>query len=75
MPYQNPSDLPPKIKTHLPIGAQKIFVEAFNHAWDQYKSPQKRTLGGDREEVAHRVAWSAVKKKYEKGHDGNWHKR
>jgi cation transport regulator len=74
MPYNKPSELPPKVKDHLPAGAQKIYMEAFNHAWEQYKSSQKRTRGGDREAVAHRVAWAAVKKKYKKGEDNDWHK-
>ncbi len=26
-----------------------------------------------REEVAHKVAWAAVKKEYEKGDDDKWH--
>jgi len=29
--------------------------------------------GPNREEVAHRVAWAAVKKKYRKGNDDKWH--
>ncbi|NGX31773.1 MAG: Cation transport regulator ChaB [Chlamydiae bacterium] len=74
MPYKEIDDLPPRVKSHLPKGALEIYLEAFNHAWQQYADPKKRTMGGDQEEVAHRVAWAAVKKKYEKGSDNNWHK-
>jgi len=74
MPYKSLTDLPDSVKDHLPKHAQEIYKEAFNNAWDEYADPKKRKLGGTREEAAHRVAWSAVKKKYSKGDDGNWHK-
>jgi cation transport regulator len=54
----------------LPEHAQEIYKEAFDHAWDEYKGPDKRRDGADRERVAHRVAWTAVKRKYEKGDNG-----
>lgn len=61
MPYASNADLPDSLRSHLPAHAQDIFRAAFNHAWESY--------GGD-EEVAHRVAWAAVKKRYRKvGHD------
>lgn len=73
MPYQKRDDLPDSVKDNLPAHAQDIYKEAFNSAWDQYKDPEDRKKGGDREEAAHRVAWSAVKQKYEKGDDDKWH--
>ena len=60
MPYRKTTDLPAPVRAHLPVGAQKIYLEAYNNAWDQY---DKRK---DREAVSHKVAWSAVKKKYRK---------
>ena len=72
MPYNNRSDLPDGVKDNLPAHAQDIYKEAFNNAWDQYKDPEDRDGDADREEVAHRVAWSAVKQKYEKGDEGEW---
>ena len=49
------------------------FREAFNHAWDQYKSPSKRRdPSSSREEVCHRVAWAAVERKYKKNAQGDW---
>lgn len=75
MPYKSRSDLPESVRHVLPVHAQDIYKEAFNHAWDEYKDANKRRGDADREEAAHRVAWSAVKKSYQKGDDGEWHKK
>ena len=76
MPYKNVSELPDSVKNVLPSHAQDIYKEAFNSAYEQYRDPSERRDDADREEVAHRVAWSAVKKAgYEKGDDGKWHNR
>lgn len=72
MPYTSINDLPDSVKDNLPKHAQEIYKEAFNSAYDEYKSPKHRHLGSDREETAHKVAWSAVKNKYEKKEDGRW---
>lgn len=69
MPYQSLSELPRQVKNNMPKHAQEIYKEAFNHAWEQYKDPEDRN--GSREEVAHKVAWSAVKEKYKK-QDDKW---
>jgi cation transport regulator len=66
MPYRENADLPDRVRTHLPEHAQDIYREAFNNAWEQYKEPEKRRTAESREEVAQKVAWSAVKKKYHK---------
>ena len=60
MPYRTNDDLPPSVRDHLPDHAQDIYREAFNSAWRQYAD------SGRREEIAHRVAWSAVKSRYRK---------
>lgn len=75
MPYAKNSDLPEGVHDNLPQGAQTIYREAFNSAWGQYDSPEKRRGDADREETAHRVAWSAVKEKYRKNDDGDWVQR
>lgn len=75
MPYTSTSELPDSVKNVLPAHAQDIYKEAFNGAWDGYKDPDDRRDDVGREEVAHRVAWSAVKKKYQKGDDGKWHEQ
>lgn len=62
MPYASIEDLPPTVRTHLPPHAQDIFRAAFNSAWEGYgaREPWRR------EEIAHRVAWAAVKRRYRK---------
>lgn len=73
MPYRSKRELPENVRNVLPDHAQDIYKEAFNSAWDEYQDPSKRRGSADHEEVAHRVAWSAVKQKYEKGSDDKWH--
>ena len=68
MPYRTNEDIAPRIRRHLPAGAQDIYRAAFNHAWDSYADSPRR------EEIAHRVAWAAVKKQYVKV-DDMWTKR
>ena len=68
MPYSKNAQLPDSVKDNLPQGAQTIYREAFNGAWDQYADRS------DREATAHKVAWSAVKKRYEKK-NGDWVKK
>jgi cation transport regulator len=55
-------DLPPSLRRAMPAHAQDIFRNAFNAAWEGYgkREPARR------EEIAHRVAWAAVKRQYEK---------
>jgi cation transport regulator len=69
MPYKEKTELPDSVRNTLPEGAQAIYKEAYNNAWDQYKDPEDRKGDATREEVAHKVAWSAVKQKYEKQGD------
>jgi cation transport regulator len=55
----------------LPSHAQHIYKKAHKNALKQYSSPSKRR-GGKRqskEQVAHKVAWSAVKREYKKEGD------
>ncbi len=72
MPYKNNNDLPDSVKNHLPSHAKDIYREAFNHAFEQYKDADKRRGNDSRETVAHKVAWSAVEKKYHKNDKGHW---
>ena len=67
MPYKTTSDLPESVRDHLPHHAQEIYQEAYNSAWDQYNHDEER---------AHRVAWGAVKKKYDTDEStGRWHQK
>ncbi|MFC5435583.1 putative cation transport regulator ChaB [Rhodanobacter umsongensis] len=73
MPYKTISDLPDSVRGHVPKHAQEIYKEAFNNAWEEYADKDERRGDESREEAAHKVAWAAVKKKYRKGDDGDWH--
>ena len=73
MPYSSTEDLPDRVQENLPKHAQEIYKEAFNNAWDEYRDADKRRGDASREETAHKVAWAAVKDKYEKRDDGDWH--
>ena len=75
MPYKNLSDLPDSVKDNLPKHAQEIYRAAYNSAWDEYKDPDERRDDASREEVSHRVAWSAVEQKYEKDDSGRWREK
>ena len=57
------------VRNVLPKNAREIDQAAFNNAWDEYKDPENRKDDDSRETVAHKVAWAAVKKKYEKEND------
>lgn len=75
MSYNTLSELPDQVKDNLPNHAQEIYKEAFNSAWEQYEDKEDRRGNESREEVAHKVAWSAVKNSYEKSEDGSWVER
>ncbi len=67
MPYPKVSDLPDSVRDNLPEHAQEIYRASFNNAWEEY---------GHDEERAHRVAWAAVKRDYEKDPDtGSWNQK
>lgn len=68
MPYATNSDLPAPVRHALPNHAQDIYREAFNHAFAAHAGDPRQ------EEAAHRIAWAAVKRAYEKI-DGHWLRR
>lgn len=71
MPYKRIDQLPDSVRKNLPKHAQEIYKESYNSAEEGYRDPEKRREDGSLEETAHRVAWSAMKQKYEKK-DGAW---
>src|SRR3546814_18827577 len=75
MPYDRISELPDSVRDNVPKHAQEIYKEAFNSAWDEYKDADDSRGDASREETAHKVAWSAVKEKYERGGDDRWHEK
>jgi cation transport regulator len=58
VPYATNDALPMSVRHALPHHAQDIYREAFNHAYERY--------GGAQDVRAHRIAWAAVKRSYEK---------
>lgn len=64
-PYQTIDELPESVKKALPVGAQLIFLRAFNSA----------LKAGHNEEESFKIAWSAVKRVYEKNSDDKWVKK
>jgi cation transport regulator len=73
MPYSSINDLPDNVANVLPKHAQEIFLEAFNSAYEQYEDPTERRDDDSRDNTARKVAWNAVKQRYEKGDDDKWH--
>jgi cation transport regulator len=75
VPYRTNRELPASVRDNLPEHAQEIYRKAFNSAAEQYDDPkERRDPADDPEEVAHKVAWSAVKHEYEKKND-EWVKK
>lgn len=73
MPYRSDQDLPESVRDALPRHAQDIYRAAYNHAWDEYADPDQRRGHESREEAAHKVAWAAVKREYDKDDQtGEW---
>ena len=60
MPYRANDDLPSSVRSHLPSHAQDIYRAAFNSAFASHAEDP------DREQIAHRIAWAAVKRGYVK---------
>jgi len=77
MPHEESTeDLPKGVNEALPHHAQEIYREAHNKALEEYRDPKKRRGKESLEEVAHKVAWAAVKKEYEKDQQtGTWKKK
>jgi cation transport regulator len=68
MPYRTNDDLPVSVRQHLPVHAQDIYRQAFNHAFSAHADDPRQ------EEAAHRIAWAAVKRSYVK-ESGTWLRR
>ena len=76
MPYTKVTELPEGVKDNLPDHAQEIYKEAFNSAYAQYDKQAERRGDDTREETAHKVAWAAVKRDYEKdAKTGRWKRK
>jgi cation transport regulator len=49
MPYDTVTELPKGVKDNLPKHAQEIYMEAYDHAWEEYHHEEER---------ARRVTWA-----------------
>lgn len=68
--------LPEGLEDILPDHAKEIYRRAHDNALEQYKDPKKRRGNASLEEVAHKVAWAAVKEEYEKDEKtGKWKRK
>ena len=76
MPYEDVNDLPESVRKNLPQHAQEIYLASYNNAFEQYQDPEKRRGDATLEEVAHRVAWAAVKQEHRKNRQtGKWERK
>ena len=76
MPYKDVDELPESVQNSLPKYVQGTYLTAYNNASEQYADPEKRRGNASLEEVAHKVAWAAVKKEYKKdSKTGEWKRR
>ena len=65
MPYEKPSDMTDSVKNKFSTHAQEIYRAASNSVEEQCGEESR----------AHRVAWGAVERKYEKNDNGEWKER
>jgi cation transport regulator len=76
MPREKSTKDLPKGVNDLPDHAKEIYMKSHNNALEQYKDPNKRRGNASLEEVAHKVAWAAVKKEYQKDKKtGEWKRK
>ena len=68
MPYRQNADLPPSVRGLLPDHALDFYREPYNPAYGQLAGER------DREQRAHMIAWSAVKRTYVR-EDSGWVER
>ena len=69
-------DLPENIRQELPESAQRLYSEAYRLAFEQFRRGNRRTEEDRaRERNARKMAWSAVKEKFELHADGTWRRR
>ncbi len=72
MLYDTIADLPESLTSVLPEEAQEVYLEAYKTSWEAYEEHQGGEL--DREAVAHRDGWTAVRREYVKDEStGRWY--
>ncbi len=74
MYYADKSKLPSTIRETLPDEMQKIYLEAYNAAWEM--QPGGGHHGLTRESLAHQIAWDAMNRDYvQDARSGKWYRR
>jgi cation transport regulator len=74
--YPDLSTLPEDVRNSLPLHARVIYMNTFNHAWEDNQAADKNQAGGSRVDTAGRMAWEAVMKVYEKEDGtGKWKRK
>ncbi len=68
MPHQTHSQRPPAGRSHLPDHAQDIFRQVFNPAFHAHPGESRQA------EIARRIAWAALKRRYVKS-EPRWTER
>lgn len=67
--------MPDHIRNHLPVEAQKLYIEAYNERWRNYDEA-KVLAGQSREAVAHHAGWAAVKEAFVHNEEaGIWYRK
>jgi len=77
MPYYSDlSALPNEMRNSLALHARVIYMNAYNHAWEDKKDAENGQPDGSREAAADQMAWAAVTKVYEKeSQTGKWKRK
>lgn len=76
MLYRSNKKVPNNVRRILPKRAWDIYKKAFDRAYDEYLFLQDRLDSANREEMADRIAWKKVKRKYSlSDFDHRWHLR
>lgn len=74
MAYKSLQELPEEVRNPLPLEAQRLYVSAFNCAWEQYKGMESEQGVEARQKMADQVAWKAVSAAYQKDPQTSaWH--
>jgi cation transport regulator len=72
--YESINGLPTTIRDVLPEDAQRVYLEAYNRAWDGYNEE----IVGDltRDGVANRAGWTVVEHEFvQDSATGEWHRK
>lgn len=75
MKLESIKNIPQPLQSQLPDEALEVYREAYNRAWDEYDAGTE--LGQqNRESVAHRQGWAAVKREFEHNEEkGIWYRK